>query len=208
LRLARAFVTETEALLGAPRRGPMPRASARLLAMDDWGRRRRDSARVGDVAEAGGEAARVAGFLEGGEAVAGSEASPAASSFFLSVLRGGSLMRLACARWLFSRSAMMRCDCPSASASRAACAVQRQRRTHLGVACRVQAFVEGSSSKLMFLPRPGEVPGVCRGGGVADVLLGSGEGRRLHGRRGWFCACRSRCRRCGWWACSAAVGRG
>lgn len=55
LRLASAFVTETAALVGVPRRGPMPRASARLLAMDDCGRRRREGARVGDVAEVGGD---------------------------------------------------------------------------------------------------------------------------------------------------------
>jgi hypothetical protein len=112
LRPASAFATETAALLGAPRRGPMPRASARLLAMDDWGRRRRERARVGDVGAAGGDAGRGGAWSAGGEAVAEADASwCAASGFLVSGLRGGSLMRLACARWLFSRSARMRRDC-------------------------------------------------------------------------------------------------
>lgn len=88
----------------------MPRASARLLAIDDCGRRRRDGARVGDVVDAGGEAALAAGFFEGGEVVVGSVVSPAASLFFFSVLRGGSLVRLAWVRWLLSRRAMRRRD--------------------------------------------------------------------------------------------------
>ena len=53
-----------------------------------------------------------------------------------------------------------------------------------------QAFTKGSSSELMFLPRPREVSGICRCGRVAHVLLGSDKGRRLHSRPGPSFSCR------------------
>lgn len=71
--------------------------------------------------------------------------------------------------------------------------LQWERGAHLCVGCGGQALVKGSSSELMLLPRPGQVAGVGGCGGVADVLLGSDEGGRLHG--GW----------CGAWACRVVV---
>lgn len=83
----------------------MPRFSARLLAMDDWGRRRRDAGAV-DVG-AGVEEARDADGLSGGEVAYVSEACLGPSVFFFS-LRGASLISPASLRWWSSSRFRMR----------------------------------------------------------------------------------------------------
>lgn len=81
--------------------------------MDDCGRRRRDGARVGDVAAVEGEAVRAVRLFGGGEVVVWSVSWCAdgvlLSVFFFSLL-GSALMRRAWARWLCSRRAMRRRD--------------------------------------------------------------------------------------------------
>lgn len=161
--------------------------------MDDCGRRRREGARVGEVAEAGGETARADVSLGGGEVVAASAASSAAWAVLsLGSLRGSALMRRAWARWLFSRSWMRRRDCQGVSQSVTVLAGGLA-DAHLGVVGAAQAVVEGGCSELMFVPRALEIAGVGGRRGVAHMLLGFCKRCGVHGcgRLAW--ACRGRC---------------
>jgi hypothetical protein len=64
-------VTDTGEEVGVPLRAPgMPLFSAKLLAMEECGRRRREGARVGEVVFDEGEVARDVEALGGGLAAA------------------------------------------------------------------------------------------------------------------------------------------
>lgn len=84
----------------------MPRFSARLVAMDDWGSLRWVR---GDEAE--GEVAREALPLADSEVAGLSASLLAALLVFLSVLRGASLIRPASLRWWSSSRLRMRRAC-------------------------------------------------------------------------------------------------
>ena len=99
MRLARALVTETGAVVGGPLFAPgIPLFSARLLAMDECGSLRRDGVWVVTPAFAGGDA-----VLEGVDLVGGEEGGDCgggrASSLPFSFLLGGSLIRRASLWW-------------------------------------------------------------------------------------------------------------
>jgi hypothetical protein len=81
----------------------MPRFSARLVAIEDWGSRRRDVGGVGeDVAE---EGVRDVDVFGGGEVV---EASEGCFVTFFFSSRGASLIKPASLRWWSSRRVSMR----------------------------------------------------------------------------------------------------
>jgi hypothetical protein len=102
------LVTDTDDAVGVPLRAPgIPLFSARLLAIEEFGRRRCVGALVGDEVLAGGETALAREDLVGGGGVASSEGCGALSLFFSS-LRGGSLIKCASLRWCSSRSARIR----------------------------------------------------------------------------------------------------
>ena len=84
----------------------MPRFSARLLAMEDCGRRR---CVLGAAAE--GELVRVDAVLVEAAAVVLSDSSLVLLALFLSVLRGASLIRPASLRWWSSSRLRMRRAC-------------------------------------------------------------------------------------------------
>lgn len=173
LRVARAFVTDTGVALGVPLRGPgMPRFSARLLAMEDCGSRRRDGARVGEEVE--GEEVLSAEPFGGGEAVADSGAWLA--SLFFSLVRGASLMRPASLWWWSSRRLRIRRACYTCQMHSA----QVYGRAYLSIMGILGGLVEGRGSELVLLARGRDAVAIRGCGGITDVLVGFGELCGLH----------------------------
>jgi hypothetical protein len=155
----------------------MPRFSARLLAIADWGSRRRDVGGAGEVAVE--EVLLPAAPLAVAVLVVESERRVAVLPCFS--LRGASLIRPASLRWWSSRRLRMRRAyvCVSTDSTiHVGCSVLLY--SDLGVMRVLHRFVEGGRSAVMLLSRGGYavVVGGRRSG--ADVLVGFGEGGRLH----------------------------
>ena len=173
----------------------MPRFSARLLAIEDCGSRRRDVGGAGeDVDE---DEVRFVETLGEGDVT---EASPAwlMEELFLSFLRGASLIRPASLRWWSSRRVRMRraCACVRLCSIIEKKKKERERerereRAHLGVVCVLGGIVKCGRREIMFVPRSRDalLEGCCCRG--ADVFMGFGEVCRLHGvvaGEGWTCS--------------------
>jgi hypothetical protein len=100
-----AFAVFADAPLAALLALGIPRFSARLVAIEDWGSLRRDVGGVGeDVVD---EDVRDDSVFGGGKTAEDSEDCFVASVFFFS-LRGASLIRPASLRWWSSRRLRMR----------------------------------------------------------------------------------------------------
>lgn len=155
----------------------MPRFSARLVAIEDWGSLRRDVGGVGEEVLA--EEARDDDVFGEGEAADKSEGCLVASVFFLS-LRGASLIRPASLRWWSSRRLRMRRACNALDRRDSPC-----QTTYLSIVGILGGLVEGSRGEVMLLPRGCDTVGAGGSGGGAGVIVGLDEVCRLHdGGRG------------------------
>jgi hypothetical protein len=161
----------------------IPRFSARLVAIEDWGSLRRDIGGVGeDVLDEDVRDDNVLGEREG---VDDSEGCLVASVFFLS-LGGASLIRPASLRWWSSSRLRIRrawntldeWDSP-------------YQTTYLSIVGILGGIVKGSRSEVMLLPRGCDAVGAGSSGGSAGVIVGLDEICRLHGDSrptGWTCS--------------------
>jgi len=165
----------------------MPRFSARLVAIEDWGSLRRDVGGVGEDVLAA--EARDDDVFGEGETTDDSEGCLAASVFFLS-LRGASLMRPASLRWWSSRRLRMRRACSALDGWDSL-----NQTTYLSIVGILGGLVEGGRGEVMLLPRGCDAVGAGGGRSSAGVVVGLDEMCRLHGGgrdRGWTCSW-SRC---------------
>jgi hypothetical protein len=181
LRLPKGLVTDGGETADVPLRKPgMPLFSARLLAMDDCGSLRRESARAGGEVDGEGDKALAEALPAGGEIVLGSVESSAAPLFF-SFLREGSLIRRASLWWWSSRRARIRRAYAMRQTYPVLLGIPRN-AAHLVVVCVLGGIVEGRCSKLVFSAGHGDAVSVRRRRGISDMLVSFVERCGLHGR--------------------------
>jgi hypothetical protein len=153
----------------------IPRFSARLVAIEDWGSLRRDVGGVGeDVLD---EDVRDDDVFSEGERVDDSEGCLVASVFFLS-LGGASLIRPASLRWWSSSRLRMRRAWNTLDERDSPC-----QTTYLSIVSILGGIVKGGRGEVMLLPRGCDAVGARGSGGSARVVVGLDEVCRLHGAR-------------------------
>jgi hypothetical protein len=160
----------------------MPRFSARLVAIEDWGSLRRD---VGGVGE-DGFAEEVRGVEAFDEADVVEESEACFVTFFFSS-RGASLIRPASLRWWSSRRLRMR----SAYTELEHVSYTSAHHTHLDVVRILSGITKGSRSEIVLLPRRRNAGAGCGSRGVSGVVMSLGEVCRLHSGvsgKGWTCS--------------------